>query len=216
MLCSGQGIIGEIKIAASKVLGAPVISIGPGSGPINHAELTRNAAEILRKQGVAADLSSARLVCYAFPRIGLMVTIPATGSGTDKHMVIDVYDYSIIPASEQTSFYGTLSSSTMISGVTQWNADVSNTNKTTALSISPRATVSKTLSGFTLYPQQGTNWCAFASVTVRPVSAANSSGSQPGSTPRFPRSAPTPFNEGIMVLAIGITSLIGIYGWNRR
>jgi hypothetical protein len=46
-------------------------------------------------------------------------------------------------------------------------------------------------------------------VTVRPVSAINSSASQPGPSPRPPGSLPAPLDGGIMVLAIGITSIIG-------
>jgi len=53
-------------------------------------------------------------------------------------------------------------------------------------------------------------------VTVRPVSAVNSSGSQPVPSPRPPGSSPTPLDGGIMIIAIGITSLIGISGWNRK
>lgn len=165
-IVNGKKSVGEIKIAASKVLGASLISIGPGSGPINYPELNRNAIEILSKQGVAADLSSARFVCYAYPRIGLMINVPATESSTDRTLIIDAYDYSVIPPSGQTSLYGSLSLSTMTSGTAQWNAQATDSDGTMTRALSPKATVSKTLSGFTLYPQQGTNWCAFASAQM--------------------------------------------------
>jgi hypothetical protein len=159
---NGKENVGEIKIAASKVLGAPVISIGMGPGPINRAELERKVADILRKQGMNPDLSTARLVCYEYPRIGMMVGEP----GNQNTAVVDAYEYSVIPVSEQTSFYGSFSSSAMSSGIAKWNAQAVTENGITTFTVSPHATVSKTLSGFTLYPQQGTNWCAFAAAQM--------------------------------------------------
>jgi WD40 repeat protein len=53
-------------------------------------------------------------------------------------------------------------------------------------------------------------------VTVRPVSTITSSGLQQGSTQMSSRPAPTSLSVGIMIMAIGITSLMGISGRNRK
>jgi len=156
--------IGEVKIAASKVLGASLISIGPGARPINQTELMGKAKEFLTKRGVSANLSSARLVVYNYPMIGLM--IDASGSGTGTTYVLDAYDYSEVPVSNQISWYNSLASSALTSGITKWNIDARTLNKTMNGAVSPMTTVSKTLSGFTLCPQQGTNWCPFATAQM--------------------------------------------------
>jgi len=158
--------VGEVKIAASKVLGASVISIGPGARPINQTELMEKAKEFLTERGVSADLSSARLVMYDNPMIGLMIDTSVPGSGTGTTYILDAYDYSEVPVSNQISWYNSLDSSALTSGITKWNTDAGTLNETMNSAVSPRATVSKTLSGFTLYPQQGTNWCAFASAQM--------------------------------------------------
>lgn len=164
---NGKKRIGEVKIAASKVFGAPLISIGNGPQAIAMDELNRKAEQALKNAGYSPDKTSTRLVCYAYPKVGLGVTVPAK-SGAETTLIIDAYDYSVIPSSGQGSMYESFSLDSMKSGVISWDAQEQKATRQ-SLTVSPRATVSKTLSGFTLYAQEGTNWCAFA--TAKMISA---------------------------------------------
>ncbi|NMB78719.1 MAG: C39 family peptidase [Methanomicrobiales archaeon] len=161
----GKKRVGEVKIAASRVFGAPVISIGHGPKSFNREELNTKAAQILKQAGFTADISSARLVCYAYPKIGLIIR-SSTGSNSEKELIIDAYDYSVIPESDRTSLYDSMTLETMKSGVASWEAQKTGPGVDESRAVSPRATISKTLSGFTLYSQEKTNWCAFATAKM--------------------------------------------------
>lgn len=160
--------IGEIKIAASKVVGASIVTIGPGAKPIDLNEIRTKANEIVNQKYNNATINSIDLVCYDYPDIGGLVKF--TVSGTENHsFVIDAYDLSLIPSSDQISFYNSIPSSEILNRTHQWDSDQKYLQTVTAQSITPMATVTKTINGFSLYPQQGTNWCAFA--TAQMISA---------------------------------------------
>jgi len=160
--------IGEIKTAASKVLGESIATIGSGPKPLDMNSIKSNAREIVNQKFKNAKIDSINLVCYDYPKIGAMITV--TKSGDEKEfLVIDAYDFSVIPKSEQLSFYNAIPYSVLSSRSAQWESRQNDLQTANAPSAAPRATVTKTISGFSLYPQQGANWCAFA--TAQMVSA---------------------------------------------
>ncbi len=160
--------VGEIKTAANKVVGGSIVTIGTGSEPVDMAALEMQARKIIGQEYKDATIDSIRLVCYNYPQIGASVVFTAPESGKQT-MVIDVYDYSIVPESEQVSFYDAIPALDVAGRIERYNADQDYFQAGNYATASPMATVTKTISGFSLYPQQGANWCAFA--TAQMISA---------------------------------------------
>jgi hypothetical protein len=160
--------IGEIKAAANKVVGGPIVTIGMGAEPVNLAPVEMQARKIIGQEYKDATIDSIRLVCYNYPQIGASVTFTTPDSGKQT-MVIDAYDYSIVKDSDQVSFYNAIPSSDLTGRIDQYNADQEYFQAGNDAQASPMSTVTKTISGFSLYPQQGANWCAFA--TAQMISA---------------------------------------------
>jgi hypothetical protein len=160
--------IGEIKIAASKVLGSSVVTIGSGAPAIDLKNIRSKATGILNQQYKNAKIDSIDLVCYNYPNIGAIIRFTAAGSGSTS-LVIDAYDYSIIPAAGQVSFYNAIPPADLAGRAARWDSEQTALKTVSAQSLSPMATVTKTINGFTLYPQESTNWCSFA--TAKMISA---------------------------------------------
>jgi len=160
--------IGEIKAAANKVVGGPVVTIGKGAEPIDLAAVEMHVRKMIGQDYRDATINSISLVCYNYPQIGASVvfTTPVSGKQT---MVIDAYDYSIVPESDRVSFYNAIPSSDFAGRIDRYNAEQDYLLEGNNAPASPKATVTKTINGFSLYPQQGANWCAFA--TAQMISA---------------------------------------------
>ncbi len=160
--------IGEIKAAANKVVGGSVVTIGTGAEPIDLAAVEMHARKMIGQEYRDATIDSISLVCYNYPQIGASVafTTPLSGKQT---MIIDAYDYSIVPESDQVSFYNAIPSSDFAGRIDRYNAEQDYLLAGNNAPASPMTTVTKTINGFSLYPQQGANWCAFA--TAQMISA---------------------------------------------
>jgi hypothetical protein len=156
--------IGEIKAAASDVIGASIITIGSGAPPINMEKVRSRAMEIISQNRNSAVVRSLDLVCYNYPEIGVLVRYSVKG-GSEETLVLDAYDLSVVPASRMDSYYENILPTEIKTRVTQatYERDALLARGTT---ISPKATVTKTLNGFPLYPQQGSAWCAFATAQM--------------------------------------------------
>ncbi len=157
--------IGEIKAAANKVVGGPIVTIGMGADPVDLAAVEMQARKIIGQEYKDATIDSIRLVCYNYPQIGASVTFTTPDSGKQT-MVIDAYDYSIVKDSDQVSFYDAIPSSDLAGRVDQYTTDQEYFQAGDDAQASPMSTVTKTISGFSLYPQQGANWCAFATAQM--------------------------------------------------
>ena len=160
--------MGEIKAAANKVVGGSIVTLGSGAQPVDLVAVEMQARKIIGQEYKDATVDSIRLVCYNYPQIGASVVFTAPDSGKQT-MVIDAYDYSIVPESDQVSFYNAIPSSDLSGRIDQYNADLDYFLAENDAHASPMSTVTKTISGFSLYPQQGANWCAFA--TAQMISA---------------------------------------------
>lgn len=90
-------MVGRIKASASAELGPSVYTLAIGPRPWN-ASTAIEKAEELAQQKYDEEITAAKLVCYSYPRIGVMVTFadqPETGK--NHRMIIDAGDYSIVP-----------------------------------------------------------------------------------------------------------------------
>jgi hypothetical protein len=161
--------IGEIKAAASKVVGGSIVTIGPGAKPVDQEKIQSAVKEIVNREYPGATIDSTNLVCYNYPNIGVLVKLTVPGSGK-KSLIMDAYDFSIVPKSDQVSFYNAIPSAELNGRVSRWDSDQKYLQSENTLAVaSPMATVTKTISGFTLYPQENANYCAFA--TAQMISA---------------------------------------------
>ena len=90
-------MVGRIKASASAELGPSVYTLAIGPRPWDASTAIEKAKE-LAQQEYDGEIISAKLVCYSYPKIGVMVTFvdqPVTEE--KRRMIIDAGDYSIIP-----------------------------------------------------------------------------------------------------------------------
>jgi len=88
--------VGEIKTAASKVLGASVCTIGLSPRAWDPDIALKKAKEIAKKQYEGAEITSTTLVCYGYPKIGVMVKLHDPKTGEEQRLFIDASDYSVV------------------------------------------------------------------------------------------------------------------------
>jgi len=90
-------MVGTIKASASAELGPSVYTLEIGPRPWNASTVIEKAKE-LAQQKYDEDIISAKLVCYSYPKIGVMVTFADQRvTGKNHRMIIDAADYSIVP-----------------------------------------------------------------------------------------------------------------------
>jgi hypothetical protein len=156
--------IGEIKAAASKVIGGSIVTIGPGAGPVDMDSAKARAKEIISREYKGAAINSIDLVCYNYPDIGIMFRFSIPGAKEDS-LVLDAYDFSVIPESQQLSYYNEIRASDISTRIANAQSEQEYLlNRQTG--ISPKSGATKTLSGFPLYPQLGSAWCPFATAQM--------------------------------------------------
>ena len=157
--------IGTIKIASSKVLGASVLTFGSETSFINEDELTLKSEEFIKKNYVDSKLVSMQTVCYRYPKIGLLLTF-VNPEGDKNQIILDTSDYSQLSESDVSSFYDTIPESELSYRLSDWEEQQNYLRNHEVNNSSIKATVTETLSGFYLYPQEGTNWCCFATAQM--------------------------------------------------
>jgi hypothetical protein len=156
--------IGEIKAATSKVVGGAIVTIGPGAGPVDLDSARTHASEIISKEYKEASINSMTLVCYDYPGIGLLFRFSTPGS-KEEILILDAYDFSVIPESKQVSYYKGIQASDISTRISNAESEQNSLmNRQTVLSVKAGAT--KTLSGFPLYAQQANGWCPFATAQM--------------------------------------------------
>jgi len=89
--------IGEIKVAATKIIGTSIFTIGPEKNSLDIAILEQKVkTEVIRE--VKADTPiTTNLVSYDYPKLGMMASYRDPLTGAMKRVIIDAYDYSIVP-----------------------------------------------------------------------------------------------------------------------
>lgn len=123
-------VVGTMKVSASPELGYSVKTLEIGPRPWNASVAVEKATEIALQQfDGKAQIISAQLVVYGYPKIGVMVT-SADQAGGKTRMFIDAADYSIIPDKEPGadkigvwSIYNHIPKENISQNVAQWNRD---------------------------------------------------------------------------------------------
>jgi len=94
VLSRGRERLGLIRASASRVIGVPVPSIHLGPAVLNVDETSRKAARLIR-QKYKRKVVSTKLVCYAYPKLGIAVRWEKRGEA--QRTIVDVGDFSIVP-----------------------------------------------------------------------------------------------------------------------
>ncbi|HIH96294.1 MAG TPA: hypothetical protein HA348_02180 [Thermoplasmata archaeon] len=164
--------IGEIEIAASKVLGSSLgrVILRP---PLDRETAAQKAMEVAEKEYHDYKIQSTKPVCYSYPKEGVMVTLAKPEAKEEKMVIIDVYSASVVPLKEPEkegelgawSIYDKLSAEERAKGIEKWDSDaefIADQLSNGILDNGDRGSRgSKTLS-VPLYAQQYSNYCAAA------------------------------------------------------
>lgn len=123
-------VVGTMKVSASPELGYSVKTLEIGPRRWNSSVAVEKATKIALQQfDGKAQIISAQLVVYGYPKIGVMVTL-ADKAGGKTRMFIDAVDYSIVPDKEPGadkigvwSIYEHIPKENISQNVAQWNRD---------------------------------------------------------------------------------------------
>ena len=111
----GSDTFGYVRTAASQVIGTPVLAIEMGPRSWNFDQAVRRLQPRVKKEFPGARLSNPLLVCYSYPKLGVMFMIEGEGQ---LRVIYDVADLARItdrperPENESSyawSFYGAIS-----------------------------------------------------------------------------------------------------------
>ena len=88
-LTSAGAVVGTIRCAANRRLGAPIVSISHAAPGWTPDAALRMAREALHSQHAAARIVSSQLVCYAHPKIGIRLNFEATPGAETQSAIFD-------------------------------------------------------------------------------------------------------------------------------
>jgi hypothetical protein len=91
----GQEI--RVRTVANALLGRPVISVGVGR-PFPIGSWLAEAEDVSRQQNLVPLDGPERLVCYSYPKLGLLCKVPLLG----KKYVIDLADRSVLAVTDHS------------------------------------------------------------------------------------------------------------------
>jgi len=100
----GKQVLGTIRTAANKMVGTAVLSFHLGPKLWDEKTGRKKIAEIIKKKFSGYVTKNQLLVCYSYPKIGLMVTIENKNNET-KTLIFDIADYSLIPIQSKDNKY---------------------------------------------------------------------------------------------------------------
>jgi hypothetical protein len=111
----GAQVAGYVRTAASRIVGPPVVAIEIGPRHWDYAAAVRRLTPRVKKQFPGAALSEPMLVCYSYPKLGVMFHAKSPEKST--RVIFDVADLSPIPENPRPeregayawSFYDALS-----------------------------------------------------------------------------------------------------------
>lgn len=89
--------IGEIKIAASKLLGGSVITIGEQDKSIDLTTLEKKVQSEISPKSIKDASLSTQMVCYQYPKIGMMARYIDPMTKEMRKITLDANDFSVIP-----------------------------------------------------------------------------------------------------------------------
>ena len=91
--------IGAIKVAASKVLGDPIRTIEFYSEDWDMKKEVETSKKLIAKDHKNANVISSKVVCYSYPKIGIMADIQESNSKEEKNKLFDFSGSEIIDES---------------------------------------------------------------------------------------------------------------------
>lgn len=107
-LLSGRTQVATIRAAANSTIGKPIISIRLGAQKWNLTSSKSKIGEIVKKKFSSYKVLNTLLVCYSYPKIGLLVNL--VNEKEKLQVIFDISDYSIIPSRpEKEGFEGAYS-----------------------------------------------------------------------------------------------------------
>jgi hypothetical protein len=96
---NGKAMLGTIRAAATRLLGSPVISYRLGPRKWDEAAAYKKITAAARKNYGGYKITTTLLVCYSYPKIGLLVTLQSANN-QPLRVIFDIADYSVIPVKE--------------------------------------------------------------------------------------------------------------------
>lgn len=91
----GSEIFGNVRVAASKVIGSGVISTELGPRTWDYATAVKKLTAKARKDLAGAKLGSPKLVCYSYPKLGVM--FEGEGPRGQSRVIYDVASLGRVP-----------------------------------------------------------------------------------------------------------------------
>ena len=88
--------VGLLRMAASKVLGSPVIMLQETPDSINYQNAITKSEELLKSTFKDAEYSEPLWVCYSYPKIGIMYEVTEKGNEAER-VIIDAANLFIVP-----------------------------------------------------------------------------------------------------------------------
>jgi hypothetical protein len=102
-LMDGGTVRGTIRCAANRRLGAPIVSVSHDAPGWSATAAIRMATEALHKAYPGAQFVSARLICYAYPKIGVRIVFRADGSASESEAIFDVSSGGMVSTSSEAA-----------------------------------------------------------------------------------------------------------------
>jgi len=93
-----ERVTGTIRCAATKALGAAIMSVAGGAPAWSEQRALRLATETLHGQTPAAQVTGSRLVCYAYPKIAIELSYAVDGAAATE--LFDASSGSIVGSSD--------------------------------------------------------------------------------------------------------------------
>ena len=91
----GKEVLGNVRVAASKVLGASVLATELGARRWDYDAAVRRLAPKVKRQFAKARISPPRLVCYSYPKLGVMFEIESKAGSS--RAIYDVSSLTRVP-----------------------------------------------------------------------------------------------------------------------
>jgi len=92
-IARGSDVFGYVRTAASQIVGAPVVAIEMGQRSWDFDAAVRRLKPRVKKEFPGAKLSEPLLVCYSYPKLGVMFTVEGE---SQARVIYDVADLSRI------------------------------------------------------------------------------------------------------------------------
>lgn len=95
--------LGLIRTSVSRVLGVPVPSVQIGGAPLDVNGVSLKAGELVSRK-YKGKVVGTKLVCYAYPKLGIAVQWEKRGKR--QRTIVDVGDFSIVPEKVEPGMRG--------------------------------------------------------------------------------------------------------------